>query len=304
MDLRQLRYFVAVAEERSISRAARRLHIAQPPLSAQLRGLERDLGATLLTRHRRGVDLTAAGEELVLHARRLLGDVDAATLAVRSVGEGATGALALTFAPDLASTLIPELLRRYRDDRPDVILDLAEADGDEAAQRLRTRRADVVLLYRPPTGADQEFEEAVVGRTPVLAFLPVDHPLAAEDRLDLARLAEHSLLVPGAGPAGIGGALADSARQACELARVRPAELRGVTLVQTTIGLVAAGLGIALLPADLPALPGVTTRPLRQHVPPVEAAARWRRTEPPSPVLRQFLRTALATPEPNVLGPT
>src|SRR6185369_15911583 len=274
MDLRQLRYFLAVAEERSISRAARRLHIAQPPLSAQLRGLERDLGATLLTRHRRGVDLTAAGEELVLHARRLLGDLDAATLAVRSVGEGATGALALTFAPDLASTLVPDLLRRYREDRPDVTLDLAEADGDEAVQRLRTRRADVLLLYRPPTAADQEFEVAVVGRAPVLAFLPVDHPLAAEDRVDLARLAEHTLLVPGAGPAGIGpgvgiggsgpgvgpggigGALAASAQQACELARVRPAETRGVTLVHTTIGLVAAGLGIALLPADLPALPG------------------------------------------------
>ncbi|HEY1486140.1 MAG TPA: LysR family transcriptional regulator, partial [Micromonosporaceae bacterium] len=109
MDIRRLRYFVAVAEERSISRAARRLHLAQPPLSVQLHGLERELGVTLFTRHRRGVDLTEAGVELAHHARRLLDDIDTVTDAVRSVGQGASGRLTLAFVPALAVTLLPDL---------------------------------------------------------------------------------------------------------------------------------------------------------------------------------------------------
>src|ERR671936_1449943 len=126
MDLRQLRYFVVVAEERSVTRAAARLHLTQPPLSAQLARLEHELGTPLLVRHRRGVDLTEAGRHLLDHARRLLAGVDAAADSVRRLGEGRAGRLSVAFVPAAAPTVLAPLLRRYHRDRPDVALELHE----------------------------------------------------------------------------------------------------------------------------------------------------------------------------------
>lgn len=297
MDLRRLRYFMIVAEERSISRAARRLHIAQPPLSAQLQTLERELGVTLFTRHRRGVELTEAGAELAQHAGRLLGDVDAVAEAVRGVGSGAGGRLALAFVPALATSLLPGMLRRLRAEIPDVVLDLSAIDRDEVVQRVSARRADAGLTYLPGV-VPIDLEVAVVDRVPLVAFVPSDDSPTSTDRFDLGSVT--SLLVPGVNGRG---ALADAARAACRLAQVTPESQRSVPGVSTTVGLVAAGLGVALLPAHTPSLPGVTVLPLRQHVPPVETAVLWRRAEPQSRVLGQFLRLALATPEPDVLGP-
>jgi DNA-binding transcriptional LysR family regulator len=297
MDLRRLRYFIVVAEERSISRAARRLHIAQPPLSAQLHTLERELGVALFTRHRRGVELTEAGAELAHHAHRLLGDVDAVTEAVRGIGQGASGRLALAFVPALATSLLPAMLRRLHDDLPQVVLDLVATDREQVVQRVSTRRVDAGLVYLPgPVEAD--LEVAVVDRVPLVAFAPIGDPLASDDRCDLTRLT--SLLVPGMNGRG---ALADAARAACRLAQVTSVAERIVGDVATTVGFVAAGLGVALLPAHTPVLPGVAVVPLKQHVPPVETAVLWRRGDPQSPVLARFLRLALATPEPDVLGP-
>lgn len=303
MDLRRLRYFVVVAEERSISRAARRLHVAQPPLSVQLQILERELGVTLFTRHRRGVELTEAGAELAHHAHRLLGDVDAVTEAVRGVGQGASGRLALAFVPALATSLLPGMLRRLREDLPAVALDLFQTDRDQVTQRVAASRADAGLIYLSPLGPQdsaRDLEVAVVDRVPMVAFLPQDHPMAAGDRADLAGLAADVLLVPSLTGRG---ALLDGARNACRLARMAPLAERNVASVPTTVGLVAAGLGVALLPASTPRLPGVTVLPLKQHVPPVETAVLWRRGETPTAVLAQFLRLALATPEPDALGP-
>jgi DNA-binding transcriptional LysR family regulator len=303
MDLRRLRYFVVVAEERSISRAARRLHVAQPPLSAQLQGLERELGVPLFTRHRRGVELTAAGAELVLHANRLLGDVDAATEAVRLIGRGQTGRLALAFVPALAVSCLPGLLRLLRDDLPNVVLDLYQTDRDQVTQRVSAGHADAGLVYLSPDGPEigtRDLEVAVIDRVPMVAFVPHDHPMAAGDRADLATLTDHTLLIPSLTGRG---ALVDGARHACRLTHIKPGAERAVAGVSTTVGLVAAGLGIALLPANTPLLPGVVALPLRQHLPPVETAVLWRRGEAATPVLARFLRLALSTPEPDVLGP-
>jgi DNA-binding transcriptional LysR family regulator len=231
------------------------------------------------------------------------------------------------------------MVRRFRDDLPDVVLDLFQADRDQVAQRVMAGRSDVGLLYLSPNGAPascgalrpadrlspadrlppadrlsptdprspvgpgdstRELEVAVVDRVPVVAFSPIGHPLAAADRFDLAGLVDHTLLLPSLTGRG---ALLDAARNACRLADVTAGSERPVASVATTVGLVAAGLGVALLPANTPRLPGVTVSPLRQHVPPVETAVLWRRGETPAPVLARFLRLALATPEPDVLGP-
>jgi DNA-binding transcriptional LysR family regulator len=306
MDLRQLRCFVAVAEERSVTRAAIRLHLTQPPLSAQLSRMERELGVQLLVRHRRGVDLTQAGQRLLEHARQVLSDMDAAVDAVRGVGQGRTGRLALAFVPSAAWTWLPPLLRRFCSEMPEVRLDLADAGPDEVVDLLWTRRVDLGALYLPPggpdRGADADLDVAVVRRDPLVAVLP--RALADEvgERVDLAALADQTFLAPArAARPGLHAHLLN----ACRGAGFEPARLREVGLAQTAVSLVAAGLGVSVLPATVqPACTGgAVAVPLRQHAPAVETALLWRRAEPPSPVTSHFLRLALSTPEPDVLGP-
>src|SRR4051812_17569214 len=133
MDLKQLRYFLAVAEERSVTRAAARLHLTQPPLSAQLARLEHELGVRLLLRHRRGVDLTDAGLALAVRARRLLAEVEATAEEVTSTGQGRSGRFTLAFVSAIAWSLLPPLLRRFRADRPAGAVRLLENGADAVA---------------------------------------------------------------------------------------------------------------------------------------------------------------------------
>src|SRR5690349_11726060 len=153
MDLKQLEYFLAVAEERSVTRAAVRLHLTQPPLSAQLARLEHELGVRLFVRHRRGVDLTDAGRALAARARRLLAKVDATADEVTRTGQGRAGQVTLAFVSATAWSLLPPLLRRFRADRPDVAVRLVEDGADAVTAHVRERRAELGLVYLPPAGA-------------------------------------------------------------------------------------------------------------------------------------------------------
>ncbi|MHA6796191.1 LysR family transcriptional regulator [Pseudonocardia bannensis] len=305
MDLRQLRYFLAVAEERSVTRAAARLHLTQPPLSAQLARLEHELGVPLLIRHRRGVDLTEAGRHLLAHARRLLADVDAAADSVRRLGEGRSGRMALAFVSATAWSVLPPLLRRYHDERPDVVLDFLEDGPDGVLEHVRARRADLGLLHLPPPGAgarpEPDLDVAVVQREPLVAVLPRALASRFAERVDLAELAGEVFLSPAR--AGWGG-LASHLLNACRSAGVEPV-LREVALAHTVVSLVAAGLGVSVLPASarLVCGPQVVALPLSRPVPVVETALLRRRADAPSPLVAHFLRLALATPEPDVLGP-
>jgi DNA-binding transcriptional LysR family regulator len=318
MDLRQLRYFVVVAEERSVTRAATRLHLTQPPLSAQLARLEHELGVTLLVRHRRGVDLTEAGAHLLEHARRLLAGMDAATDSVRRLGEGRVGRLTLAFVSATAPTVLAPLLARYHDDRPDVTVDFLEAAPDGVVEHVRARRADLGVLHLPPPAAgtrpvphlpppaagacyDQDLDIAVVHREPLVAVLPARLAARVGDLVDLAHLADQTFLTP---PHAVWGGLRPHLVGACRLSGFEPV-LREVELVHTVVALVGAGLGVSVLPASARQLagPGVVVRPLARHVPVVETAVLRRRGDRPSPPVRHFLRLALATPEPDVLSP-
>ncbi len=303
MDLRQLRYFLAVAEERSVTRAAARLHLTQPPLSAQLARLEHEVGVELFVRHRRGVDLTEAGRHLVEHARRLLADVDTAAEAVRRIGQGRSGRLVLAFVSATGWSVLPPLLRRFHEALPEVELRFVEAASDEVAEHVRARRADLGLVHLPPggaaTGVGPDLDVAVVRREPLVAVLPREE--ATDDRVDLAGLADRPFLCPG--PAAWGG-LAPHLLGACRLSGFRP-DLREVALVQTAVALVGAGLGVSVLPASVERVcgPDVVTRPLARPVPLVETGLLRHRADAPGPAVQQFLRLALDTPEPDVLGP-
>ncbi len=304
MDLRQLRYFVVVAEERSVTRAATRLHLTQPPLSAQLARLEHELGVTLLVRHRRGVDLTEAGAHLLDHARRLLAGMDAATDSVRRLGEGRVGRLTLAFVSATAPTVLAPLLGRYHDDRPAVSVDFVEAGPDGVVEHVRARRADLGVLHLPPPAAGVRHEDldvAVVHREPLMAVLPARLAGRVGDLVDLTHLADQPFLAP---PRAVWGGLRAHLFGACRLYGFEPAP-REVELVHTVVALVGAGLGVSVLPASVRELagPAVVVRPLSRHVPAVETAVLRRRGDRPSPPVRHFLRLALATPEPDVLSP-
>lgn len=302
MDLRQLRYFLAVAEERSVTRAATRLHLTQPPLSAQLARLEHELGVELFVRHRRGVDLTEAGRHLVEHARRVLDDVDAAAAAVRRTGLGSTGRLALAFVPAMAWSVLPPLLRRFTEASPGVELRFLEAGTDAVAEHVRAGRAELGLVHLPPGGAaggvGPDLDVAVVRREPLVAVLPAgDVP----ERVDLASLADRPFLAPAR---EVWGGLAAHLAGACRLSGFEPT-LREVDLVQTAVALVGAGLGVSVLPASAERVCGAdaVTRPLTRHVPVVETGLLRRRADEPTAAVRRFLGLALATPEPDMLGP-
>jgi DNA-binding transcriptional LysR family regulator len=305
MDLRQLRYFMTVAEEHSVTRAAARLHLTQPPLTVQLSRLERELGVPLLIRHRRGVDLTDAGRYLATHARRLLAEVDALAESVRQLGEGRSGRLALAFDSATAWAPLPQLLERFRVDRPDVVLDVSEETADGVLEAVRLRRTDLGLVHLPPPTVartrDPQLDFAVVHREPLVAVLPAALATQHGERADLAALAAQQFLAPAP---GAWGGLQRHLVEACRQAGFEP-NVRDVKLVPTVVALVGAGLGVSILPSSVRAVSGdkVAVLPLARHVPVVETAIVRRRDEPPAPPARHLLRLALSTPEPDMLAP-
>src|SRR3954469_22848658 len=149
MELRQLRYFVAVAEELSFTRAAARLHIAQPALSVQVRRLEDELGVALLDRSRRAVALTDAGALMLAEARSLLGTLDQTVELVRRTASGEVGRLAIGFVPSASNVALPPLLRRFRSIAPDVAVHLREMAPDDLVRALHEEGIDVAFLYLP-----------------------------------------------------------------------------------------------------------------------------------------------------------
>src|SRR3954451_21920197 len=170
MELRHLRYFVAVAEELHFRRAAERLHMSQPPLSQQIRNLEADVGATLLVRNQRRVELTAAGRAYLARARDILAAVEDAAREARRVQRGEVGRLDVGFVGSAMYTVVPELLRAFRTRFPDGGLHLRELGTPERLRRLAAGRLDMGCL-RPPGGGPGLSIETVL-REPVVAALP------------------------------------------------------------------------------------------------------------------------------------
>jgi DNA-binding transcriptional LysR family regulator len=308
MDLRGLECFLAVADEGSISRAAAALHMTQPPLTVRLQALERELGVNLLVRHRRGVHLTAAGRLLAERSRRLLAELAETTDIVRAVGTGTRGTLQVA----VGHTVSPRLLPHLTDSAalgPDLDLVLSEVTDVDVVERVHRRDAHAGLLHLPPAapgrvrhvqGRARGLEVAVVAREPLVAVLPDGHPAAADERVDLAALGGPRVVLADAAGEGF----AAHVRAAWEATAPDPGARREAGSVMHALALVEAGAGVTLLPAQFVALmwQGLVARQLRQHTAVVETAALWRPDED-SPVLRRFLRVALSTPEPDVLGP-
>jgi len=286
VELRHLRYFVAVAEELSFTRAAERLHIAQPPLSTQVRNLEAELGVELFDRSRRQIALTDAGELLLDEARVLLVQVEQALSATRKAGTGETGRLTIGFIPSASTSTLPAHLRAFRGRYPGVELFLRELPPDELVAQLHAGALDVCFLYLPFD--DDRLEQVVVAREPLVAALPEDHRLAGSERpLAMRSLRDEPFVLPARHHMpGLNARVLDT----CRRAGFAPEPVqRDVWLMQTVLGLVAGGLGVALVPSSVQHLnrTGVSFRRLQDPGEPVELGACWR-GEDRSPTLRNF----------------
>ncbi len=194
MELRHLRYFIALGEELNFTRAAERLHIAQPPLSQQIRQLEEELGVTLLQRNERPLRLTAAGGFFLDRARALLTSFEGAVADTRRIGRGHSGRLAIGFVGSAMFVGLPEVVAAFRDRFPDVELVLNEMLAAEIAECLRQRRIDVGFS-RPPLSAENGFAQRVLLQEPYVAVLPRHHRFADRAEIALAKLADEDFIL-------------------------------------------------------------------------------------------------------------
>lgn len=261
MELRHLRYFVAVAREGHVTRAAARLGIAQPPLSQQIRALEDEVGATLLQRHPRGVALTDAGRAFLADAEAVLAGAAQAAARARRTARGEVGRIAVGFTTSAPfHPLVARAIRAFRGERPDVSFVLEETGSAELLAGLRAERLDVAFVRSGLTGAEGLTVHPLL-QEDMVAALPARHPLARRPRLTLRDLAPETLILYRR-PDGRG--LYDVIVSACAAAGFAPQVGQEAPRIVSTLNLVAAGLGITLVPASLSRLPleGVTYRKL------------------------------------------
>jgi DNA-binding transcriptional LysR family regulator len=260
MELRHLRSFLMVADELHFSRAARRLHMAQSPLSQQVQRLERELGVQLFRRNRRKVELTDAGLAMLAHARRALDHAEQAAGAARAAGAGRAGRLDVGFLATAALALLPAVLPSFREAAPDATLRLTEAGSQDLLGALHRGALDVAFT-RPPAPT-AELSTTVVWREPVIAVLPAAHRLCAGPDLDLADLRDEDFVTF---PRWSAPEFYDHLLAACHDAGFAPRIVQEALAMPTVVGLVAAGLGVALVPRGIRhlQLPAVGYRELR-----------------------------------------
>lgn len=287
MELRHLRYFVAVAETRHFGRAAERLHMAQPPLSQAIRQLEADIGAELFTRTTRRVQLTAAGEAFYDDARRILRSVEDSTRRVKRIADGSHGILRLGLTGLASYRFLPPIAQIVKRDLPGVALEIHSDMLTQDQEAALTGSTIDVGLLRPPTRGEG-ITQRTVAREPLVLALPENHWLADEPTVNVGDLRiEHFIMYASANRSVVNDAVVRS----CLAAGFYPhCEHEGAE-TSILLALVAAGLGVALLPESVRAiaLDGVVVKPVH-GAENVDLALAWR-TGDSSPLLENLLST-------------
>jgi DNA-binding transcriptional LysR family regulator len=259
MELRHLRYFQAVASELSFSRAAQRLHMAQPPLSRQIRQLEEEVGATLIDRAARPLQLTPAGRFFFDQSVHVLERIEEVCEATRRIAAGKRAWFGIGFVPSMLYGLLPDLVHRFRATAQGVEVGLMELTTVQQAEALEAGRIDVgfgrIALENDAIACEAIVEE------PLVAALPARHRLLSARRLDLRRLATEPLVLY---PARTRPSFGDQVLQMFRARDLVPTVAMEVNEMQTAIGLVAAGVGVTLVPASVQRLhrDDVAYRPL------------------------------------------
>lgn len=287
MELRHLRYFIAVAEELHFGRAAEQLGISQPPLSQQIQALEEELGARLFERSNRRVALSAVGRLFLPEARQVLAQLEQAVDVARRAQRGELGELKVGFTASAPFTsTIPRAIRAFRQACPDVHLNLRELSSRGVAEAVHEGRLQVGML-RPLAPLPEELVALELFAEPLVAVLPVDHPLAGgADGVRLAALGEEPFVFF---PRTFGTGLYDQLLGLARAAGFSPRIVQEASEAMILIGLVATGLGVSVLPASFSRMriDGVVCRTLLD---PGATTAVWlvRRRDEASPLVRRF----------------
>ncbi len=289
MELRHLRYFVAVAEERHVTRAAERLGMQQPPLRPQIQALEAELEVQLFRRKPRGVELTQAGEALFADAQAILARVEHAVAATRRAARGEQGRIAIGFTSSVPfHPFMPRIIRSFREAHPLISLVLEEGGTSELVEALRQERVDAAFI-RSPVGDPLGLEVRPLLEEGMVVALPAGHELAQQRApLPLSALAGETFILYRR-PSGPG--LYDSILAGCHRAGFSPRVGQEAPRMLSTLNLVAAGLGVSIVPESMQGLhmDGVVFNPLKDR-PPLRAPLTFahRRNER-SPVVQRFI---------------
>lgn len=299
MDLRHLKYFIAVAEEQNIGRAATRLHISQPPLTRQIQQMEDELGVRLLTRTPRGVELTQAGALFLEEARNIRAIVEQATERTQRAGKGKLGRLDVGIFGTAILDAIPKLLLAFRRAYPEVKIVLHTMNKGEQIEALRQRR--ITVGFNRMLAPLPDIETKLVATENLLLAVSHSHPLAALSSVSFPALSEHPLVLF---PTGARPNFIDKVMTLCHEAGFEPQISHEVGDAITGVALAAGGFGACLVPesATSLALPGVVYKPLT-GLPPnstVDLSCIYRRDDR-APILQAFLGVIDHVRE-NVMG--
>jgi DNA-binding transcriptional LysR family regulator len=299
LELKTLRYFVAVAEDLHFGRAAKRLHISQPPLSRQIQKLEQELGSVLFRRTKRRVELTSAGETLLRRTIPILGALNDAVSDVKRAERGEIGRLSVGFYIGATDMLLPAILRRFKARVPNVELILQDMLMSEVAQALEERRIDVGFL-RPPV-SNPSISVQILLREPFVVAVPSDSPLARRNQIELAELVAEPFIMSASGRSTLHAQI----MSACHSAGFDPRVVQEARHTHTIVGLVRSGAGVALVPSSVQMRGGmgVEFRKVNGPLPKAEVAMAWRRNDT-SALLRAFRETARAATRNAFGNPT
>jgi DNA-binding transcriptional LysR family regulator len=286
MELRQLKYFIAVAQELHFGRAAESLHLSQPALSKQIQALEDSLKIQLLERTKHSCRLTMAGKKFLKTAQRILQEIEEGVQIARQIADGQMGRVRVGFTEATLYSLAPIILKTYREHYPQVDLILTSGGTEINVEALRSHRIDVGFVYlpirEPSLSVYPLYEEAYV------AALPSSHRLARKKHISLESLANEPLVFY---PRSLAPVLYAHFIQCCEQAGFLPNIVQEAEPSQTSLGLASAGVGITFVLSAMQNLSvkGVVYRPLIDHFLTLQLALAWRGDES-SPVVHEFIR--------------
>ena len=292
MELRHIRYFLAVAEERHFTRAAAKIGIGQPPLSQQIKDLEAEIGASLFRRVAHGAELTTAGEAFLQAVKEMPMLAERATRAARRAARGETGSLRVGLtATAVLNAAVPSAIRAFRRAYADVELVLEEASTTRLVAGLQEGSLDAAFL-RPKGSNPEMLQLRLLSEEPMIVALPSGHVAAKQRDVDLASLKDDSFVLF---PRLIGPTLYDAIVGACRRAGFEPVIGQFAPQIASMVNLVAAELGVSIVPASTSQLRvrGVAYREIAGQAPTVRLAIAYRRGET-SPIVRNFVASAVS----------
>jgi len=290
MELRHLRYFVAVAGEENVSRAALKLHVSQPGLSRQIRDLEAEIGFPLFERSAKSVRLTAAGKVFLAEAQEVLQHAEAAVNKARAVAHGGTGEIHVGYAPSLTVQILPQVLRKFQEQLPQVRVSLHDLSSEEMLAQLGAKKLQVALTVRPPAKMLRGLSFAELARYAMVVAVAPNHPLAKFKAITLQQVAPEPL---------IGLNRKEYPEYHVEMRKLFAAVGRRPNFAEeheggtSIVAAVEAGRGIALVPSSLACIVGTRVKllPLKPALPPIRVGAVWLKKED-SDLAKKFIQAA------------